>query len=297
MLSVSAFGGPGRQAHTATRITYRGWAGSIRLANRSAEVVVVPAIGRIMRFAPAGGPNMLWENQDLVGQLAAPDRKDWANFGGDKVWPAPQARWGWPPDMSLDGSPWTARVRPDRSVVMESPTSTAIGLRIRRTIFMHATAARVTVRNALINASDKPAEWSVWEVAQVDAGSVSMPRNKRSAFRNGCFEFPDNRPPADALTIHGDRIDARRHVTQAYKIGGDPQAARLTVRKGLWVFSIAGPQRSRGVYPDEGCSVEVYSSPDPPAYMEMEVLSPIVTIGPGRSAELMTTWTVKHARD
>ena len=47
-----------------------------------------------------GGPNVLWENLKLSGKtvdLKSPG-KDWTNFGGDKLWPAPQERSGWPPD-------------------------------------------------------------------------------------------------------------------------------------------------------------------------------------------------------
>ncbi len=282
---------------TVTRVNYKGWPGSIRLANRSAEVVVVPAIGRIMRFAPIGGPNVLWENPELLGKLAEPDRKDWANFGGDKVWPAPQARWGWPPDPDLDGSKWSVRIRPDRALVIESPISKATKLRIRRTIILHRADASLTIRNALINESDLPAEWSVWEVAQMASPDwIRMPHARPSAFSAGYREFPDNPVPAGAIRLHSETIEARRHPAQAYKIGGDPSTARLDVRKGQWVFRMTGPRRSAGTYPDDGCSVEVFSSADPLDYMEAEILGPVVRIPAGKSAELRTTWSLIPAR-
>lgn len=279
------------------RITYRGWPGSVRLSNRSVEMVIVPAIGRIMRFAPTGGPNPLWENPALTGKLAAPDRTEWTNFGGDKLWPAPQARWGWPPDAHLDGSAWRLRIRSDRSVVMDSPVSPTLRLRFRRTIAMHATAPEATIRNELINDGDKPVEWSVWEIAQVDDPEwVGMPRDATSGFPEGHRVFPGSPLPPGALEVTTKHVEARRNATQAYKIGGDPDDTRLSCRKDGWTFTISGARRGAGPYPDEGCSVEVYSNPDPLPYMEMEILGPIVRIEPGRHASLVTRWRLSRGR-
>jgi hypothetical protein len=293
MLCLTALGAPDGDTVEATRINYRGWPGSIRLANRTAEVVIVPAIGRIMRFAPTGGPNVLWEDPDLVGTMAAPDRKDWANFGGDKLWPAPQDRWGWPPDPHLDGAPWRARLGSNGSVAMESPLSAATGLRMRRTIRLDATTATVHLRNSLINAGARTVEWSVWEVAQVDDPEQAvMGRSPSGAFPEGYGIIGTSPLPSGAVTDIGATVRALRNRVVPYKIGSDPHLTRLASRRQGWTFRIVGPRRTAGTYPDGGCSVQIYSNPDPAAYMELEVLSPIQRIEPGRSIEMLTTWSL-----
>jgi hypothetical protein len=46
-------------------------------------------------------------------------------------------------------------------------------------------------------------------------------------------------------------------------------------------------------YPDEGCSVEVYTNSKDLPYLEMEVLSPLVTLKPGEEYSTWEEWYVK----
>ena len=93
---------------------YRGWV-SQRLANEFLAVYVVPAIGgRVIQFQ-LGSKEFLWVNPKLAGQLPPASGLDpdggWLNYGGDKLWPAPQGwdndeQWPGPPDAVLDGQPY-----------------------------------------------------------------------------------------------------------------------------------------------------------------------------------------------
>ena len=288
-----------KPAVQAQRFTYHGWTNSLRLSNRSAEIVIVPRIGRIMRFAPIGGPNVLWENPQLLGSSLPPasQQTDWLNFGGDKLWPAPQSRWGWPPDPYLDGSPWSARVRGDDSVEMLSPISPSTKLQFRRRVVLHEHDASVTIRNELINRGEDAVEWSVWEVAQVaDPDWADMRVGKPSIFRDGFRIFPDNPAPADSVVLMGERVRARRHAGSPYKIGADPLRTELRAQVSGWLFTVTGPNRGRDQYPDEGCSVEIFSNPDPLPYMELEALSPVVRLSPRGQVALTTRWTLTRAQ-
>ncbi len=110
-------------------MTYNGWKNATQIANGTVEVVVVPQIGRIMRYGFTGNANVLWNNTTLNGKvtdLNAPG-KDWINYGGDKLWPAPQERWGWPPDRTLDSAPHTLKVLPNHHLLMTGPVCKASG--------------------------------------------------------------------------------------------------------------------------------------------------------------------------
>ena len=98
-------------AVTVKTVTYNGWKGAVQMSNGTVEIVIVPQIGRIMRYGFVGGPNMLWNNIALAGKTTdlASASKDWNNYGGDKLWPAPQDRWAWPPDRVLDSAPQTVK--------------------------------------------------------------------------------------------------------------------------------------------------------------------------------------------
>jgi hypothetical protein len=100
--------------------SYHGWK-SHRLNNGLIALQIVPQIGgRIVQFT-LGKKEFLWVNPQLAGRLAppsglAPDRS-WLNYGGDKLWPAPQgwdnaSQWPGPPGAVLDGQPYAYKPLP-----------------------------------------------------------------------------------------------------------------------------------------------------------------------------------------
>src|SRR5579862_9449152 len=114
-LALLALGVAANGEVTVTQTDYNGWSGAYRLTNGAAELIFVPQIGRIMRYGYVDGPNILWNNPAMAGKAADADdaAKNWPNFGGDKLWPAPQERWPWPPDPILDHAPQTVKVLPN----------------------------------------------------------------------------------------------------------------------------------------------------------------------------------------
>jgi len=45
-------------------------------------------------------------------------------------------------------------------------------------------------------------------------------------------------------------------------------------------------------YPDNGSSAEIFTNPDPQAYVELEVLGPLQNLKPGDRAEQTSTYTL-----
>ena len=89
--------------------TFDGWE-SLWLRGGGAEVVVVPAIGRVMQLRllrRRSATRPFWQHP-AIGPGMAADENGWINFGGDKAWPAPQSAWaamvgkGWPPPRTFD---------------------------------------------------------------------------------------------------------------------------------------------------------------------------------------------------
>ena len=58
------------------RTSWGGWPEAYRLTNGEAELVVVPAVSRILHYGFAGGTNLLWQNAALGGR--APSATEWA---------------------------------------------------------------------------------------------------------------------------------------------------------------------------------------------------------------------------
>ena len=133
---VADRGGAAQAAVTVSQGEYHGWTGAYRLSNGTVDLVFVPQIGRIMRYGYVGERNVLWENPALAGKTTDLSRpvNDWQNYGGDKLWPAPQSVWGWPPDPVSDSGPQTVKVLPNRHLLMTGPESRKYGVRFQREI-------------------------------------------------------------------------------------------------------------------------------------------------------------------
>jgi glucose/arabinose dehydrogenase len=117
---------------TITPILYNGRT-AFRLSDGRTEAVVVPEIGRVMRYSFVGGSNFLWNSpRKTYGE------NEWKNWGGDKTWPAPQLWWsaiaerGWPPDPAWDSNPHTVRVLSNGHLQMTSEVAKGFGARVVR---------------------------------------------------------------------------------------------------------------------------------------------------------------------
>ena len=162
---------------------YHGWTNSIVMRNRQAEVVIVPAIGRIMQYRfidQSDGP--FWENAGMYG--VQPSSASWntpGSFGGDKVWPSPQT-WPWPPPHGFDSMNFTAGIT-NGVVTLTGPVDAIFGTRVVRRITLHPTEPILRVSNTFEKLSGDASRIGVWVITQVKEGQrVFMPVPKNSVF-------------------------------------------------------------------------------------------------------------------
>lgn len=291
---------------------YHGWE-SLKLTNGIVTVVAVPAIGgRIMEYKLGGHP-YLWVNPDELGKVHEPpeteDEPAWRNYGGYKVWPAPQKQWGGPPDplgSTLDGGRWTGQIiaqeRGTGTVRLTSPKDADVtGLQITREATLYGGTTRLAIKERFTNVSKEPITWSIWDVTQVP-GSLSkkqkfsqqarvyFPLNPNSAHARGFYEMVEGGGeqwmPSVAPGVMG-----VKYLGQKGKIGADSVAGWIAyvdeAHEYCYVKRFA--VEKLGKYPDEGSTVEVYCSGDK-SYLEVEVLGPLTTIAPGDSFSFTTDW-------
>ncbi len=280
---------------TIQRGPYLGWSDALVLGNGVVEAVVVPAVGRVMQFRFAGeadGP--FWANAALLGRQRDPAARDWANFGGDKVWPAPQEDWArlagrpWPPPVGFDGRPMEATVD-SGGVTLVSPIDSSYGIRVRRRIELTARQAVMIITTRLEKTTGAPVEIGVWTVTQVRepvmVGAVLADASPSGAG----FVLQSETPPAGVKTADG-LVTLVRDPAHNTKIG--LRAATL-----IWVgerelLRIDSPLVPDARYPDQGCSAEIYTNADPLAYEELETLGPLERLAAGGSVERRSTYTL-----
>ncbi len=277
-----------------TRVNWRGWHGCYLIANRSVEAIVVPAIGRVMQLRLAGeAEGAFWENRALDGQLADPASDQWTNFGGDKCWPAPQSQWqrqqgrNWPPPAGFDSLPMEA-IAGECGVALISPVDPAFGIQVTRIVELDAELPVMRVRTEFHKVAGVAVRVSVWTIVQMnDPERVFVPLRAESKMPGGFIRMTDAKP--QDLRIEAGMLSLTRSPFKSAKIGADTASLAWVGRElALRIDAEAGP----GEYPDHGCVTQVYTSPDPLPYIELEILGPLTTMRAGDRIERTATYTI-----
>lgn len=277
------------------QITYRGWRGSYRLTVGTYSLVVVPQIGgRIMEYS-LGGRNVMWENRAEYGKLYSIE-KVWRNFGGYKTWNSPEDRWGWPPDPILDAGPATIEIKQADGLptlrIIGAP-SLESGIVFTKDVTL-SPDGRVRLVQRMHNISGAVQTYGVWDVTQVRTPCfVAFPVRKESKFPNGFKPMMKDSGKSkqwaseDGLCI----VDCRN--TETGQIGADsPGPWMVWFKDNLAYVKLFGDVKDFSAYPDDGCSIELFTSKPELGYLEMEIMGPVVSLQPGGETSLPEDWIV-----
>ena len=261
--------------------TWRGLSGAFVLNNGDAEVVIAPSAGRVASLAPAKEESLLRFDPEASG--------DFANFGGDWLWPVAQNRWpdlneahpgeDWPPPAVLEKSAWqaTAWLSSDgsRHCLMQctygAPLNVAVSRRLNLPV--HGTALTIDQRVERRDASDIPV--LLWNISQVLAPDrCFFPSD--AAVRALKFAEPAGRLSACSNAW----VFNARNGTE-HKLGSPSERAWIAAQRGdlALVERVMNEPRPEP-FPDGGSRVEVYSNTGL-GYCEIETLSPEVNLKKG----------------
>jgi hypothetical protein len=295
---------------TVTRAPFYAWK-AIVLRSRTAEVIVVPAIGRVMQFnlLDEKGNAILgpfWNNPEIGGQLHA-DSEGWTNYGGDKAWPAPQSEWpqvagrAWPPPQGFDAVPFTASIDGSR-VELLSPVDPSYGVRVRRTIALDPERPVMTIETSyqkVQGAAVRVGLWTITQLASPDRAFILLPMH--SALAAGYTNLLPS-PPKD-LTIDGRLLSVARDPVDKTMIGSDGSAL-------LWVGNGPSPDllvetepstetKTKTVsaagqdaeWPEQGSHSKIYTnSGEELKYVEFELLARLRPLSRGETASATSVY-------
>jgi hypothetical protein len=285
-LALSSFG------HSQVKIsteTYRGWENSYRLSNGSIEVVVVPQIGRVMHYSEQRQANLLWENLALGPKDSS--ATGYKNFGGDKVWYAPQTIWTWPPDPMIDGAPMKAEVIKD-GIRLTSEIGKIVPVRVIREIKIQSLGNEVKFTNKMVNYGPER-ELSIWQVTQIDNPLlVEMPIDFNSTYKILIGDKINGR----VHRVESSRLLINRDSKKSFKFGVSSKVGTLKATVGRVLMETRSPWVRKARYPDMGSSLEVYTNPDPDKYVELEHLSPLIRMGTKEIAIQTVSWRIRDAK-
>lgn len=247
-------------------------------------------------------------------------------------WPKHNVR-GWPPDQAFDGDPENARILPN-GVRLSTPDSTAFAARATRTLTMEPGEARLYVAQTLTKDPDAsnpigPAVVPVQEAATsakpdpsiVEANNAAA-RQRRDGFPIGIWSItqtrgdgtvflplapsdkspdgyvnlgdPGSTNPAPYFTSEAGLLGATRDPKNAHKVGtAAPDGWMASLYGGRILFSEHFTYEPGAEYPDTGSAAEVYTNASP-AYIEMELLGPLVPLTHGDKVTHDVYWQLQR---
>lgn len=299
---------------------YKGWEVRV-LENQWIKLYITPELGGRIIQTELDGYGFFFVNPALEGQIPGADRLSggtWMNFGGEKIWPAPQGwdspdLWPGPPDPVLDSGPYTVNENTEwnrSGLELISLEDDHTGLQIHKNIQLSADRAEISIHATFTNHSQTVREWSIWPVFQLntaDAGlsgrySVTCPVNPGSLFAGGykvMHGLVNN--PQNKMDETGNLVVDYQYL--AGKVGLDSNAnwAAFCDNDTGKVFVTTFEYQKNARYP-ENTSVQIWTQgrgmiysrnkvieyPDDagqnPPYLEIELLSPLYQMQPGEQA-------------
>ena len=308
------------------------WDGDV-LKNDIIELTVVPQIGgRVIQYT-LGGYGFFWENSELInttppaGGLGPDDA--WLNYGGAKLWPAPQGwdndeQWPGPPDAVLDGGVFKMEVLTDnadtKSIRLTSETNSQSGIQFSRVITVKKGTSRVNLEVTMLNVDDKPRRWGIWDHIQFDASNRHgeghnenlwgfCPLNSNSKFHRGysimygLVNNPSYKPDYENGMM---RVHYQHLVGKAGVDSPDGWVATVDATDG-YAFVHRYTYEPDKAYPDDS-SVEFWfngmgefaawgkinkmgdKAEDIPYVLESEIISPFADLGPGDKFSFKYQW-------
>lgn len=265
-------------------INYRGWEQAVKVCNPDVEIIVVPEIGRVMHYAETGKPNVLWEDSSLSASSA---ENGYKNYGGDKVWYAPQSLFGWPPDPMIDGGPYSVE-KLTNGVKITSNAGSIVPVIVTRTITLKPRGNEVTFLNSMKNMGPDR-KLSIWQVTQVnDPDTIEMPLDSY----DGLNILVGDKLDPKFHSRNRERLLMKRHPSKAFKFGTTSMKGYLKAKTRYGVLKMASKPFRRAEYPDNNSAQEIYSSQDPNKYVELEFLSPLIRMGTRQIAVQTVTWRI-----
>jgi hypothetical protein len=274
---------------------FNGWPTRI-LENRFLRLEYLTDAPRIVRFAPAGKPNLF---ADLGKEMVATEHGDFYFRGGHRLWHAPEAmpRTYVPDNEGARVSDIPGGVRIDQPV--EAWTNISKSLEIR----LNPDQPQVIVRHELRNDGPWAVELAPWALTMFRQGGVAI--------------FPQpvgNTDPAGLLAN-------RQLVIWPYtQLGSDP---RLVLRddciliratpslppvkigyfnphgwEGYWLDGTLFVKRfdspAGASFPDGGCNTETYCNHK---FIELETLGALASLAPGATTVHTETWEIYDSLD
>jgi hypothetical protein len=275
---------------------YRGWPNAYFLSNETVELIVLADVGpRVISYSLCGCENQFHEVPDQAGVRGG---NEFRLYGGHRLWAWPEVeRTYFPDNVSVEVTTNSAGATFTAPVEFASPGTS---LQKKISISLSEQGTHVKLIHSIVNHSVTATELALWTPTVLrPGGRAILPFPPRASMDKEHFQsvspltlwsFTDF---SDSRWVLGP--DFLQLVQQERPTGRfQEQMSGLFNSAGWGVYVRSGcafVKRSSIVpgaeYPDFGCNFELFTNSE---FLELETLSPIITLQPGEAARHAEHW-------
>lgn len=280
--------------------SYKDYGRVLCISNGIIEAYVTIDLGpRIIRFGFIDGQNILCSTRsDFVGKTDKSFEdywgkgKCWENFGGHRIWATPEV---FPETYSPDDTKVKYELTEYGAIFTKDDEPT--GLRKQLAIEMEENSPDMDVKNIITNVGSAEKEFSVWSITVCNkGGTLIAPMNRRDTglLSNRIISVWPYTDMSDKRIKFTDKFFVLKQSEvspRPIKFGFDLEAGMVfyTIGEDTFCKTFVTEHGGENVYPDGGCSFETYSCD---VMTEVESLSPIRCVAPGKSATQDERWSL-----
>lgn len=278
------------------KINYRGWTDCYKICNNTAEAIIAAESGGRLMYYSIKGENIIYENRELDG-LKLKDYRD-QDFDPDG------GRFDWGPeketreihDMTWMGD-YTAEIVDDYTLKVISPDDNSLGIRTIRVFSLDSLSSHLTIRNTMVNISNRQTNWFYWSRTLVNkGGTIFLPLNQDSRFRHGwgkyvwgenpCIELKD--PVDQQLSVIDHTIVYEAKSGQGIKIGTDSDKGWMAYKLDDHLFVKKYTHFPDKEYSETAGFTSIFYIGN--EFVELEPIGPQAILNPGESHTFEEKW-------
>lgn len=268
-------------------INYGAFGRCVQLSNGLVDVVATLDVGpRVIRFGYTGRENMFCEAPGAEG----PNGPDgWKIYGGHRLWHSPEVM---PRTYEPDNKPVKWLKIESGVRLIQEPEPFAMTAK-EMDVLLDDESSEVNVLHRIRNVGAWPIEFSLWALTVMAPGGkevAPMPQGGSDFEANRMLSLWPYTRMNDERVWWGERyITLQQDPSQKppFKFGINNEYGWAAYFNYNQVFIKEFMYESGEPYPDGGASYETYTTD---FMLEMETLSPLMTVEPGEEAEHMERW-------
>lgn len=287
-------------AVTVQKIAYKGWHDCYLIANGTVRLIVTADVGpRVIFYGFEHGPNEFHEFPDQVGKTGG---DQYQNYGGHRLWVAPENKRTYFPDnvpVKVVQTRRNGRVLV-RFIAPEELRPYPTYLQKEMAIELAPSGSHVTVYQIITNRGQRAQELAPWSISQMARGGHAVfpfppkapwgPKHLQPVIPLALWSYTDFQDPRWTLGAKYLELQQSRNPKGPYKeqkIGLFDEAGWGAYYNRHHLFVVRVEVHQGADYPDFGCNFETYTEP---RFLEFETLGPRTDLKPGQSVHHTEQW-------